>query len=78
VLQVKSGNVPGTAAAVLLAIRDATGIIPDIYFEWTAGNPAQNMLRFLITGKGDIAPLTREVLRESEPNPKRRPAVHVS
>jgi hypothetical protein len=78
VLQVKSGNVPGTAAAVLLAIRDATGVVPDIYFEWTEGNPLQNMLRFLVTGKGEIAPVTREVLRESEPNPKRRPAVHVS
>jgi hypothetical protein len=78
VLQVKSGNVPGTAAAVLLAIRDATGVIPDIYFEWTEGNPINNMLRFLVTGKGEVAPVTREVLRESEPNPKRRPAVHVS
>jgi hypothetical protein len=78
VLQVKSGNVPGTAAAVLLAIRDATGVVPDIYFEWTEGNPINNMLRFLITGRGEIAPVTREVLRESEPNPKRRPAVHVS
>ncbi|HEY5229998.1 MAG TPA: amino acid transporter [Galbitalea sp.] len=78
VLQVKSGNVPGTAAAVLLAIRDATSVVPDIYFEWTEGNPINNMLRFLITGRGEIAPVTREVLRESEPNPKRRPAVHVS
>jgi hypothetical protein len=77
-LEVTSGNVPGTAAAVLLAIRDATGVVPDIYFEWTEGNPIQNMLRFLVTGKGEIAPVTREVLRESEPNPKRRPAVHVS
>ena len=77
-LEVTSGNVPGTAAAVLLAVRDATGVVPDIYFEWTEGNPIQNMLRFLVTGKGEIAPVTREVLRESEPNPKRRPAVHVS
>jgi hypothetical protein len=77
-LEVRSGNVPGTAAAVLLAIRDVTGVVPDIYFEWTEGNPIQNMLRFLVTGKGEIAPVTREVLRESEPNAKRRPAVHVS
>ena len=77
-LEVTSGNVPGTAAAVLLAVRDATGVVPDIYFEWTEGNPIQNMLRFLVTGRGEIAPVTREVLRESEPNPKRRPAVHVS
>jgi hypothetical protein len=78
VLEVKSGNVPGTAAAVLLKIRDTTGVVPDIYFEWTEGNPLQNMLRFLVTGKGEVAPVTREVLRESEPNVKRRPAVHVS
>jgi hypothetical protein len=77
-LEVTSGNVPGTAAAVLLAIRDDTGVIPEIYFEWTEGNPLQNMFKFLITGRGEIAPVTREVLRESEPNAKRRPAVHVS
>ncbi|MEJ1230534.1 MAG: amino acid transporter [Galbitalea sp.] len=78
VLEVRSGNVPGTAAAVLLEIRNVTGVVPDIYFEWTEGNPLQNMFKYLITGKGEIAPVTREVLRESEPNAKRRPAVHVS
>jgi hypothetical protein len=78
VLQVTSGNVPGTAAAVLLEIRNVTNIVPEIYFEWTEGNPLNNMFKFLITGRGEIAPVTREVLRESEPNAKRRPSVHVS
>jgi hypothetical protein len=78
VLEVRSGNVPGTAAAVLLEIRQLTGVVPEIYFEWTEGNPLQNMFRFLITGTGEVAPVTREVLRESEPDVKRRPAVHVS
>lgn len=78
VLQVRSGNVPGTAAAVLLEIRELTDVIPTIYFQWTEGNPLNNMFKFLITGKGEVAPVTREVLREAEPNPKRRPAVHVS
>jgi hypothetical protein len=78
VLQVTSGNVPNTIAAVLLEIRDQTGIIPEIYFEWTQGNPISNMFKFLFTGLGEIAPVTREVLRESEPNAKRRPHVHVS
>jgi hypothetical protein len=78
VLTVCSGNVPATLAAVLLEIRNLSGVVPDIYFEWTEGNPVQNMLRFLVTGKGEVAPVTREVLRESEPNSKRRPAVHVS
>jgi hypothetical protein len=78
VLQVKSGNVPNTIAAVLLEIRDVTGIVPAIYFQWTEGNPVSNMWRYLITGVGEVAPVTREVLREAEKDVKRRPAVHVS
>jgi hypothetical protein len=78
ILKVDSGNVPNTLAAVLLKIRDETGIVPTIYFEWTEGNPISNMFRFLITGGGEVAPVTREVLRESEKDVKRRPSVHVS
>ncbi|MFF1574025.1 amino acid transporter [Leifsonia sp. NPDC058292] len=78
VLQVKSGNVPNTIAAVLLEVRDVTGVVPSIYFQWTEGNPISNMFRFLITGVGEVAPVTREVLREAEKDVKRRPAVHVS
>ncbi|GAB3386043.1 APC family permease [Humibacter soli] len=78
VLQVRSGNVPNTIAAVLLQIRDETGVVPEIYFGWNEGNPISNMFRFLITGTGEIAPVTREVLREAERDPKRRPHVHVS
>ncbi|WP_253258983.1 amino acid transporter [Subtercola boreus] len=78
VLEVRSGNVPNTIAVVLLTIRDETGVVPEIYFEWTEGSPVSNMLRFLITGGGEVAPVTREVLREAEKNVKLRPAVHVS
>lgn len=78
VLQVTSGNVPNTIAAVLLHIRELTGVIPDVYFEWTEGNPISNMFKFLITGVGEVAPVTREVLRESEKDRRRRPAVHVN
>jgi hypothetical protein len=78
VLQVTSGNIPNTIATVLLAIRDLTGTVPDIYFEWTEGNPISNMFKYLITGGGEVAPVTREVLRRAEPKPARRPDVHVS
>jgi len=77
VLQVRSANVPNTIAAVLLAMRDLSGVVPIVYFEWTEGNPISNMFRYLVTGVGEVAPVTREVLREAEPDVKRRPAVHV-
>lgn len=78
VLQVTSGNVPNTIAAILLAIRDETGTVPSIYFEWTEGSPMSNMFRYLVTGVGEVAPVTREVLRRAEVDRKRRPEVHVS
>jgi hypothetical protein len=36
------------------------------------------MVRFLISGEGEVAPVAREVLRETEPDTRRRPIVHVS
>jgi len=78
VLEVASGNVPNTIASVLMQVRDLTGIVPHVYFDWTEGNPISNMARFLISGEGEVAPVTREVLRETEPDVRRRPAVHVS
>jgi hypothetical protein len=78
VLQVTSGNIPNTIAAVLLQIRNVTGCVPHVYFDWTEGNPILNMMRFLFAGEGEVAPVTREVLRETEPDVRRRPVVHVS
>ncbi|MEO8222260.1 MAG: amino acid transporter [Specibacter sp.] len=77
ILEVHSSNVPNTIAAVLLHIRDATGLIPHIYFRWNEGNPITNLLKFLFIGEGEIAPVTREVLREAEPDLTQRPWVHV-
>lgn len=77
ILQVHASNVPNTIAAVLLHIRDTTGLIPHIYFRWTEGNPITNLLKYLFVGEGEIAPVTREVLREAEPVLARRPWVHV-
>ena len=78
ILEVHGPVVPNTIASVLLHVRDVTGLMPHIYFRWTEGNPIKNLLRFLFFGEGEIAPVTREVLREAEPDVTQRPWVHVA
>ena len=68
---------PTRMAALLLYVGDRTRTQPHMYFEWTEGNPVTNFLRFLFFGVGEVAPITREVLRRAEPNRERRPHIHV-
>ena len=77
VLRCQSPAIPNAIAALLLYIRDETGRLPHVYFGWTEGNPITYLLKFLAFGEGDTAPVTREVLRVSEHDPRRRPRVHV-
>jgi amino acid permease len=77
VLRCTSPAIPNAIAALLLYCRDRTGRIPHAYFGWTEGNPITYLLKFLAFGEGDTAPVTREVLRQAEPDPTKRPRIHV-
>ncbi len=77
ILRAESAAVPNAIAALLLYIRDQTGKIPHAYFGWVEGTPIQYLLRFILFGEGDIAVVTREVLRRAEKNPHQRPGIHV-
>jgi hypothetical protein len=77
VLRCKSPAVPNAIAGLLLHIRDRTGKVPHAYFGWTEGNPIVYLLKFLAFGEGDTAPVSREVLRQTEPDPERRPRIHL-
>ncbi|MEU6968866.1 amino acid transporter [Kitasatospora aureofaciens] len=77
VLTLESSSIPNAIAALALTVRDRTGQRPHLYFEWTEGNPFAQFLRFFLFGQGEVAPVTREVLREAEPDRTKRPRVHV-
>jgi hypothetical protein len=79
ILRAQGAAVPNTIAAILLYIRDNSGNdnYPHAYFGWVEGNPIQYLMRFLLFGEGDTAVVTREVIRRAEPDPERRPGIHV-
>lgn len=77
VLRTKSPAVPNAIAALLLHIRNEYQTMPHAYFGWTEGSPLTYALKFILFGEGDTAPVTREILRQAEPDPDQRPAIHV-
>ena len=77
IMRVKAPAVPNAIAAFLLYIRDETHLQPHCYFTWSDGNPLRHLMRYVLFGEGDTAPITREILRRSEADPRKRPMIHV-
>jgi hypothetical protein len=77
ILRCRSAAIPNAIAALLLDIRDRAGLVPHAYFGWTEGNPLVYLVKYLALGEGDTAPVTREVLRQAEPDPVLRPRIHL-
>jgi hypothetical protein len=76
VLRGESAAVANAIAGFLLYLRDSKEKVPHAYFNWTEGNPLLYLVHYVLSGEGDVAPVTREVLRKAELNAQRRPAIH--
>lgn len=77
ILRAQAPAAPNAIAAILLALRDTTGVKPHCYFAWAEGSPLKHMFRYFLLGRGDTAPVTREIIRKHEPAPHLRPGIHV-
>lgn len=77
VLRCTSPAIPNAIAAILLQLRDETKTIPHAYFGWTEGHPLAYVFKYIFLGEGETAPVAREILREKERDPERRPRIHV-
>lgn len=77
ILRCSSLAVPNAIAAILLDIRNRTGMTPHAYFGWSEGHPIAHTLKYIFLGEGETAMVTREILRSAESHEARRPLVHV-
>jgi len=77
VLRAETTAVPNGITALLSHLLNLTGKRPSVYFNWGEGNPLLHLLRYMLSGHGDVPPLTREIIRRAEPDPAKRPAVYV-
>lgn len=78
VLRAKSVAIPNAIVALMFQIRDLTDKRPHAYFGWGESSPFKHLGKLLLTGQGDIAPVSREIVRRLEKDPRRRPVIHAA
>ena len=78
VLRCEGIAIPNTIAALMLHIGQLTGKRPHAYFGWGEQSPVLFLMRYLLSGEGDIAPVCREIIRRVEPNVEKRPVIHAA
>ena len=78
VLRATGVAVPNSLAALLLHMGKLTGKRPHAYFNWGERGPGAYLVKFLFSGEGDIAPLTREIIRRVDTQVELRPVIHVA
>ncbi|MGW2617227.1 amino acid transporter [Streptomyces sp. NPDC001500] len=78
ILRAEAPAAPNAIAAILLTLHETTGVQPHCYFAWAEGSPLTHMFRYFLLGRGDTAPVTREIIRRHQPDPARRPGIHVA
>jgi hypothetical protein len=77
ILRTQAPAAPNAIASILFALRDSTDVLPRCHFAWSEGNPLGLLFRYLILGQGDTPPVVREIIRQHENDPTRRPGIHV-
>ncbi|MBS1725136.1 MAG: amino acid transporter [Armatimonadetes bacterium] len=78
ILRATGVAVPNSLAALLLHLGRLSGKRAHAYFNWGERGPGAYLMKFLFSGEGDIAPLTREILRRVESDPNLRPVIHAA
>jgi len=78
VLRAEGPAIPNAIAAFLIDVQRITGKRPHAYFSWGESSPMLYLMKYILSGKGDIAPVTREILRRLITNPEERPVVHAA
>lgn len=80
VLRAGGVAVPNAIAAFLMHLADQTAKRPHAYFNWGESSPFSAIGKLLISGQGDIAPVTREIVRRASRGApvERRPVIHVA